>query len=87
MMVIPLLALLLFIVSFFAKFDGGVKWAGFVLLAVVVQVVLAFVAFGVPAIGALHGINAFVVLGLAGHCARKAARRVPDASRRRPVAA
>src|SRR6187200_2418300 len=60
MMGIPLLALLLFIVSFFAKFDGAVKWAGFTLIAVVVQVVLAFVSFGAPAVGALHGINAFI---------------------------
>lgn len=71
--VLPLLALVLMIVSFFAKIPGGVKWAGFTLLAVVVQVVLAFVAFGVPAIGALHGINALIVLGVAGNTARRAA--------------
>lgn len=65
MMVMPLLAIALLIVSFLAKIPGGSKWAGFVLLAVVVQIVLGFVAFGVPAVGALHGINAFIVLGLA----------------------
>ena len=86
MMGIPLLALLLFIVSFFAKFDGAVKWAGFTLIAVVVQVVLAFVSFGAPAIGALHGINAFVVLGLAATCARKASEPVPSEPAQ-PVAA
>lgn len=73
MMVMPLLALLLFISSFFAKIRGGTKWAGFVLLAVVVQVVLAFISFGVAAVGALHGINALVVLGLALLTARRAA--------------
>ncbi|MGZ4593171.1 MAG: hypothetical protein ACXV3C_04855 [Actinomycetes bacterium] len=69
--VLPLLGLALLVVSFFVKLPGGVKLAGFVLLAIVVQVVLAFIAFGVPAIGALHGLNAFVVLGLAEFTARR----------------
>ena len=72
MMVIPLIALVLFIVSFFAKFDGAVKWAGFTLIAVVVQVMLAFLSFGIPALGALHGINAFIVAGLGAQCGRAA---------------
>lgn len=72
MNVLPLLGLILLIVAFFAKIQGGVKWAGFVLLAIIVQVALAFIAFGVPAIGALHGINAFVVLVLAIITARRA---------------
>jgi hypothetical protein len=72
MMLMPLLGLLLLIVSFFAKLPGGVKFAGFTFLAIVVQVVLAFVAFGVPVVGVLHGINAFVVFGLALMCVRKA---------------
>jgi hypothetical protein len=84
MMVIPLLALLLFISSFFAKVDQGVKWAGFVLLAVVLQVVLAFVAFGVPVVGLLHPVNAFVVLGLAAHAGRRAQK---SAEERVPVSA
>lgn len=73
MMVMPLLGLIFFILSFFAKLPGGVKWAGFTFLAIVVQVVLAFVSFGVPAIGALHGINAFVVFGLALFAGRRVA--------------
>ena len=72
LMVIPLIAIVLFVISFFAKIDGGVKWAGYVLLAVILQIALAFVSFAVPAIGALHGINAFVVAGLAGGAARLA---------------
>jgi hypothetical protein len=71
--VLPLLGLILLIVAFFAKIEGGVKWAAFVLLAIIVQVALAFIAFGVPAVGALHGINAFVVLVLAIIAARRAA--------------
>ncbi len=73
MMVMPLLGLLLLVVSAFAKIPGGAKWAGLTFLAIVVQVVLAFVAFGVPVVGALHGLNAFVVLGLAAYSARRAA--------------
>jgi hypothetical protein len=72
MMVMPLLGLLLLIVSPFAKIPGGAKWAGLTLLAIVVQVMLAFVAFGVPLVGVLHGLNAFVVLGLAANSARHA---------------
>jgi hypothetical protein len=70
--VMPLLGLALLIVSFFAKVPSGPKWAGFTFLAIIVQVVLAFIAFAVPAIGALHGINAFIVLGLAEATARRA---------------
>lgn len=73
MMVMPLLGLIFFILSFFAKLPGGVKWAGLTFLAIVVQVVLAFVSFGVPVIGALHGINAFVVFGLALYAGRRVA--------------
>jgi hypothetical protein len=72
MMIIPLLGLVLFILSFLAKIPNGVKFAGFTLLAIVVQITLAFVAFGVPVIGALHGINAFIVFGLALMCVRRA---------------
>ena len=68
---IALVALLLMIVSFFAKVDGGVKWAGFVLLAVVLQWVLAIVAFEVPVVGALHALNAMAVAGLASMAARR----------------
>lgn len=73
MNVMPLLGLVLFVVAFFARIPGGVKWAGFTLLAIVVQIVLAFVAFGVPAVGALHGINAFVLLGVALYTGRRVA--------------
>lgn len=71
MMVIPVLALVLLVVSFFAKVPDGVKWAASVFGVVVLQVALAFLAFGVtPALGALHGLNAMLLLGvsvMAGH--------------------
>jgi hypothetical protein len=70
---IPIIALLLLIVSFFAKVDGGVKWALYVVGLVVLQVALAFVSFGAPVVGLLHGLNAFALLAVAGMAARRAA--------------
>lgn len=74
---IPLLGLILLIVSFFAKVPGGVKWAGIVFGLIVLQVLLAFVSFGVPAVGALHGINAIAVLGTAITASRLASSPAP----------
>ena len=79
-MIIPLLALILFIVSFFAKVPGGVKWAGFVLLDVAAQVALGYISFGVPIIGALHGVNALAIIGLAETAARRVDAQEPVAA-------
>lgn len=68
MYVIPLLALVLLIVSFFAAktVPHARKWAGIVFGLVVLQVALAIFAFMLaPAIGALHGVNALLLLGSA----------------------
>ena len=65
MMIIPALALILLIVSFFAKVPGGIKWAGFVLLAVVVQVTLGIFGHEVSISGMLHGINALILFSVA----------------------
>ena len=64
-MLIPLIALILLIVSFFAKVPGGVKWAAFILVAVIVQVALGIFAHELPGLGALHGLNALILFGLA----------------------
>jgi hypothetical protein len=64
-MAIALVAIVLLIVSFFAKIDGGVKWAGIVFVAVLLQWVFAIIAFSAPVVGLLHGINAFVIFGTA----------------------
>ena len=48
MIIMPAVALILLLVSFFAKLPGGVKWAAIVFGLVVLQVVLAFVSFGDP---------------------------------------
>ncbi|WP_209308960.1 hypothetical protein [Blastococcus sp. CT_GayMR16] len=67
MYVMPLLGLILLIVSFFAAktVPGARKWAGIVFGLIVLQVVLAFVAFSAPVVGALHGLNALAILGTA----------------------
>jgi hypothetical protein len=71
-MAIALVAIVLLVVSFFAKVEGGVKWAGIVFLVVLLQWVLAIVAFSAPVIGALHGLNAFVMFGVAMMAAQRA---------------
>ena len=63
---IPLLALVLLIISFFAKIPGGVKWAAIVFGVVVLQYALAILSrsAGVPFLGALHGLNALILFGV-----------------------
>jgi hypothetical protein len=81
MMIVPLLALILFVVSFFANVPGGVKWAGTLLVLVVLQIALGGFAHEFPALGAVHGLNALAVFGvalLAAHRARPVPR--PKAS-------
>ena len=81
LMVMPALGLLLLITSFFAKVPGGVKWGALVFLAIVVQFLLGGFAFELPALGALHGINALIIFALAivaGRSARTAATSQTD---------
>ena len=80
-MVIPILSLALLIVSFFAKVHRGIRWALLIFAVVVVQIFLAFFSFETPAVGLVHGVNAFVVLGLALTAARAAGEvRTPAAT-------
>ena len=65
MMLIPLIALILLIVSFFAKIPGGIMWAGFILLTVIVQVSLGLLGHENAIFGMLHGINALLLFSLA----------------------
>jgi hypothetical protein len=71
--VIPLLAIVLLIISFFAKVESGVRWALYVFGLVVLQFGLAVLSFGVAAVGALHGLNAFALLAVAAMASRRAA--------------
>jgi hypothetical protein len=72
--IIALLAIILLILAFFSKIDGGVKWAGIVFGLVLLQWVLAIIAFSAPVVGLLHGINAFAVFGTALEAAQNAKR-------------
>jgi hypothetical protein len=73
MMVTPLLAIVLLVTSLFTKTVGATKRAGIVFGVVVLQVALGLISFGVPALGALHGITAFALLAAALYAARLAA--------------
>lgn len=80
-MVIPLLAIALLVVALIGKV--GIRWSAWLLVAVLVQVFLGYTSFGLPGLGVIHGINAFVVLGLAELGARTVAASTVQA----PVAA
>lgn len=84
-MVIPAIALALLVVSFFAKIPGGVKWAGIVLLLVAVQITLGFAGHDMPALGALHGLNALALFGTAFYTARRTRRAVGASAERAPA--
>ena len=71
-MLIPILAIALLILSFFARIPGGVKWAAITFGVVVLQIALAFLGFFVPGLGVLHGVNAFALAAVASIAARKA---------------
>jgi hypothetical protein len=74
MMVIPLVALALLVVAFFAKVPRGVPVAGTLLGLVVVQVLLGLGGHSVPFIGALHGLVALLIFAGALHAGRLAAK-------------
>jgi hypothetical protein len=67
-LVIPLLVLTLLVIALIGR--AGIKWAAWLLVAVLVQLILGYSSFEIPGLGLLHGINAFVILGLAEMGAR-----------------
>jgi hypothetical protein len=82
--IIPVLVLVLLVLGLIGRI--GVKWAAWLLVAVLVQLILAYSSFGLSGLGLLHGINAFVIIGLAETGARsvateKVATRTPVAQR------
>ena len=72
---IPLVTLILLFISFFAKVRGGVSLALILVGLVVLQVVLLpMLSREVDAsFGALHGINALILMGVAAMAGRRAA--------------
>ena len=91
LVLIPLLSLILLVVSFFAKVPGGVKLALTIVLLVVLQViVLPMLSREInPGFGALHGINALILLGAAAGAGRRASAttRAATHSTREPLSA
>ncbi len=88
LLLIPLVSLILLIVSFFAKIPGGIKYAAGIFVLIVLQVLIlpALSREVDPAFGALHGINALVLLGAAIQAGRRAGTHRADAAPA-PVAA
>jgi hypothetical protein len=89
MMIIPALAVIFLIVSFFAKVPGGVAWAAYVLLAVVVQIALGIYGHEAAIWGMLHGINALILFSLAVYAGLRVSsverRSVAPAAEHEPV--
>ncbi|SDS76896.1 hypothetical protein SAMN04488570_2648 [Nocardioides scoriae] len=69
---IPLVALVLLVVSFFARVPKGAAYAGMVFGGVVVQVLLGMFAHGVPFLGFVHGFWALLLFLVALRAARQA---------------
>jgi heme A synthase len=76
MMIIPIVALLLLISSFFAKVPRGALWALGVLMLVVLQITLGLAGHSVPFMGALHGVNALLLFSTALWTAMRVSRSV-----------
>ena len=88
--VIPGIALLLLIVSFFTKVRGAIKWAVVVFVLVIVQGQLGGLGHDFPLAGALHGLNALALFGTAIYTGRRlraaaAAVEQPEARAAAPV--
>jgi hypothetical protein len=83
--VVLLLALALLLIAFFAKIPQGVRWAVIVLMWTVVQIALGTLSHLVAVIGAVHGVVAFALFGVAVRAAMRA--NTPAAVPERPVPA
>ncbi len=70
MMIIPILAILLLISSFFAKTRGAILSAAIVLGLVALQIFLGLAGHSTPWAGLLHGANALILFAAALHTAR-----------------
>jgi hypothetical protein len=70
--IVLLLALALLITAFFAKIPRGVRWALMVLMWTVVQIALGTLSHLFAVIGAVHGVVAFALFGVAVRAAMQA---------------
>lgn len=71
-MVIPAVALVLLVVSFFAKVPKGILWAAAVVVLIVLQVVLGMAGHSVSGAGLAHGLNALLLFATALLAGRRA---------------
>jgi hypothetical protein len=69
--VIPAIALLLLIVSFFTKVRGAIKWGAIVFLLTVAQGQIGFLGHEFPLADALHGLNALALFASALYAGRR----------------
>ena len=77
--VVPGIALLLLIASFFTKVRGAIKWAVIVFVLVVAQGQIGFLGHEFPLAGALHGLNALALFGVALYAGRRLRATAPVA--------
>lgn len=82
-MVIPIVGLLLVISSFFTRTRAAIWWSLIVLGCIIVQVVLGLLAHDAYALGAVHGMFAFAVLGTSAYAGSMISR--PTVGDRRPA--
>jgi heme A synthase len=76
--VLPVIALLFLIFSFFAKIPGGIKWALLVFGLTVLQVALGLFAHEFAGLGWLHGLNALILFATAVMTGMRVKRAVAD---------
>jgi len=74
---IPLIALVLLVVSFFVRVPGARLWAAITLGLVALQVTLGFSITDVPYLGLIHGANALAVVAAASIAALRVGRGRP----------
>ncbi|VXC26504.1 conserved membrane hypothetical protein [Microbacterium sp. 8M] len=80
MMVLPVLALLLLISSFFVRGKSAKLWALLVVALIALQITVAFTMFDMPYLGIVHGVNALAILLVAITAALRARRVSPSAT-------
>jgi hypothetical protein len=77
--IVPAIALLFLIISFFARIPGGIRWALIVFGTTALQVTLGLFAHSVAGLGWLHGFNALIVFAAAVMAGMRATRVVKTA--------
>jgi uncharacterized membrane protein YtjA (UPF0391 family) len=75
--VVPGIALVLLILSFFTKVRGAIKWAIIVFVLTVVQGQLGFLGHEFTAVAAIHGLNALALFGAALYTGRRMRTAAP----------